>query len=155
MPLTYYVEKLTSACWNLLDTQFPPVYPKQIEVYDHWEKDAITYQDKHTIKLILRQGVHRLRLVCKINPPLPQTEEHFIVRDDLVRFEKIYPEHYVLEGSRFWSDSQHITAVALEIGHVDLFGTYACVYGEMRATVDILGRSVVWIINIYTSIYTS
>ena len=59
---------------------------------------------------------------------------------------QIYHEH-VLSGSRYWSDDQQIRAVLLDVGQVELFGTYACVNGEMRKTIDILGEwyvSVLW-----------
>jgi hypothetical protein len=123
-----------------IDARYPPTNPKRIEISDHWEKDGVSYQEKQINELIVKRGAHHLRLVCKVDPPLPKTEEHFELRDHLVRFEKIYPEHHILTGPRYWSDSQQISAVALDIGLVELFGTYACVYGEMRRTVDILGR---------------
>ena len=126
-------------CQNHLDARYPSINPKQIEIFDHWEKDGVSYQEKQINELIVQQGANHLRLICKIDPPLPKTEEHFESRDHLVRFEKIYPEHYVVSGVRFWSDGQDITAIALDIGQVELFGMYACVYGNMRKTVDILG----------------
>jgi hypothetical protein len=124
---------------NRLGARYPQINPKQIEISDHWEKDGTSYQDKQINELIVKRGGVHLRLLCKIDPPLPKTDERFQWGDHLVRFEKIYPEHYILTGSRYWSDSQQITAVALELGKVELFGTYACVYGEMRKTVDVLG----------------
>ena len=124
---------------NHLDAHYPSINPKQIEISDHWEKDGVSYREKQINELVVKQGADHLHLICKIDPPLPLTEEHFESRDDLVRFEKIYPEHYVLNGMRFWSDGQGITAITLDIGLVELFGTYACVYGNMRKTVDILG----------------
>jgi hypothetical protein len=125
---------------NHLGVRYPLIHPKRIEISDHWEKDGTSYQDKQINELIVQQGANHLRLLCKIEPPLPKTEEHFEWRDHLVRFEKIYPEHYILTGPRFWADNQQLTAIALDIGQVELFGTYACVYGDIRRTVNILGR---------------
>ncbi|XP_028405198.1 uncharacterized protein LOC114527690 [Dendronephthya gigantea] len=120
------------------DARYPPIKPKRIEISYHWEKDGTSYQDKKTDKLVVKQGANNLRLLCKVDPPLPETEEHFALRNHLIRFEKIYPEHYVLTGLRFWTDDQQRTAISLEVESVELFGTYVCVYGEMRKTVDIL-----------------
>lgn len=125
---------------NNLDARYPPINPKQIEISDHWEKDGISYQDKKIDELVVKHGANNLRLLCKVDPPLPKTEEHFALRNHLIRFEKIYPEHYVLTGLRFWTDDLQHTAIALDVGSVELFGTYVCVYGEMRKSVDILGR---------------
>lgn len=81
-----------------------------------------------------------LHLVCEIEPALPLTEEHFRLRNDLVKFEKLYPEHYVLPGKRYWSDNQQKTAVAMDTGSVGLFGTYSCTYGNVKQTVEVLGK---------------
>ena len=90
----------------------------------------------------MKQGLDHLHLVCDIDPALPLTEEHFSLRNELVKFEKLYPERYVVPGTRYWSDNQMKTAVALDASSHSLFGPYTCTYGSLKHTVEILGTCI-------------
>ena len=118
----------------------PAISPRLVNISDQWQLNSLVYQEKFIQEVIVKQGLENLHLVCMIEPPLPQTKEHFNTRNDLVRFEKLYPEKYVVDGIRYWSDDQHMTAIALNTKRIGLFGTYACLYGHIQKTVEVLGR---------------
>lgn len=81
-----------------------------------------------------------LRLICDILPPLPNDEEVWEKRDALVKWYKVGSNTEEVKGMRYWSSDLTKTAISFSNVTLDTLGTYSCNYGDISATIDILGE---------------
>ena len=88
------------------------------------------------------QGGSILRLICDIAPPLPQDGEHWDKRDEIVRWYKTAPKAEPVKSVRYWSNDMSKTAISFSNVTLDTLGTYSCIYGDISASIDVLGEEV-------------
>lgn len=89
--------------------------------------------DKKLLKSILR-------LICDISPPLTNDEEHWETRDELVKWYKMSPKTEEVKSMRYWSSDMTKTAISFSSVTLDTLGTYSCVYDDVSAAIDVLGK---------------
>lgn len=81
-----------------------------------------------------------LRLMCEISPPLPTDGEHWDKRNELVMWKKMAPKREEVKRMRYWSSDMTKTAISFSNVTLDVLGTYSCIYGDLSATIDVLGE---------------
>ena len=83
-----------------------------------------------------------LRLICDITPPLPKDGEHWDKRDEIVKWYKTAPKAEPVKSVHYWSDDMSKTAISFSNITLDTLGTYSCIYGDISASIDVLGGEV-------------
>ena len=81
-----------------------------------------------------------LRLICGISPPLPSDEDHWDRRDELVQWFKVALKPETVKSIRYWSSDMSKTAISFSNVTLDILGTYTCSYGDVSASIDVLGK---------------
>ena len=81
-----------------------------------------------------------LRLICEINPPLPNEGKHWDMKDELVKWQKTGPKVEEVKSVRYWSDDMTKTAISFSNVTLDILGSYSCIYGDVLATINVLGE---------------
>ena len=102
--------------------------PKQENV----DTSEVVMDNKHSTSI--------LRLICDILPPLPNDEEHWEKRNELVKWYKMGPKTEEVKNMRYWSNDMSKTAISFSNVTLDILGTYSCFYGDVSANIDILGE---------------
>ena len=113
-----------------------------VEVGYLWENPRL--ENVHTSEVVMdkeRSG-SILRLICDITPPLPQGGEHWDKRDEIVKWYKTAPKAEPVKSVRYWSNDMSKTAISFSNVTLDTLGTYSCIYGDVSASIDLLGEEV-------------
>ena len=99
-------------------------------------------ENVHTSEVVMDMKHTRsiLRLICEINPPLPNEGKHWDMKDELVKWQKTGPKVEEVKSVRYWSDDMSKTAISFSNVTLDILGSYSCIYGDVLATINMLGE---------------
>ena len=99
-------------------------------------------EDNHASEIIItkeRLG-SVLALLCLIDPPLPNDNDYWDNKNDIVKWSKLAPIPGDVDSVRYWSDDRSKTAVSFSNITLDTLGTYSCSYAGLSQTIDVLGK---------------
>ena len=99
-------------------------------------------ENVHTSEVVMDMKHTRsiLRLICEINPPLPNEGKHWDMKDELVKWQKTGPKVEEVKSVRYWSDDMTKTAISFSNVTLGILGSYSCIYGDVLATINVLGE---------------
>ena len=114
-----------------------------------WDNPRQENVDTSEVIMDSKHSSSILRLICDISPPLPNDEEHWEKRDALVNWYKVGPKTEEVKGIRYWSSDLTKTAISFSNVTLDTLGIYSCNYGDISATIGVLGEKSIfdyWVI---------
>ena len=113
-----------------------------VEVGYLWENPRL--ENVHTSEVVMdkEHSGSILRLICDITPPLAQDGDHWDKRDEIVKWYKTAPKAEPVKSVRYWSNDMSKTAISFSNITLDTLGTYSCIYGDVSASIDVLGEEV-------------
>ena len=84
-------------------------------------------ENVHTSEVVMDMKHTRsiLRLICEINPPLPNEGKHWDMKDELVKWQKTGPKVEEVKSVRYWSDDMSKTAISFSNVTLDILGSYS------------------------------
>ena len=111
-----------------------------VEVGYLWDNPRL--ENVHTSEVVMEteHTTSTLRLICGISPPLPTDEDHWDKKNDLVKWYKVGPKAETVNNMRYWSNDMTKTAISFSNVTLDVLGSYSCIYGDVSATIDVLGK---------------
>ncbi|KAL9952909.1 hypothetical protein ACROYT_G040238 [Oculina patagonica] len=116
----------------------PPVNGTSVKVGYLWENPRQENVDTSEVVMDKKHLNSVLRLICDISPPLPNDEDHWETRDELVKWYKLSPKTEEVKSMRYWSSDMTKTAISFSSVALDTLGTYLCVYDGISAAIDVL-----------------
>lgn len=109
-----------------------------------WDNPRHENVDTSEVVMDSKHSSSILRLICDILPPLPNDEEHWEKKNELVKWYKTGPKTEEVKRMRYWSSEMTKTAISFSNVTLDTLGTYSCSYGDISATIDVLGKKSVF-----------
>lgn len=109
-----------------------------------WDNPRHENVDTSEVVMDSKYSSSILRLICDILPPLPNDEEHWEKKNELVKWYKTGPKTEEVKRMRYWSSEMTKTAISFSNVTLDTLGTYSCSYGDISATIDVLGKKSVF-----------
>ena len=105
-----------------------------------WDNPRL--ENVHTSEVVMdkEHSGSILRLICGITPPLPSDGEHWENKNELVKWYKVGPKAEKVKNMRYWSNDMSNTAISFSNVTLDILGTYSCIYGDVSASIDVLGE---------------
>ena len=114
-----------------------------------WDNPRQENVDTSEVVMDSKHSSSILRLICDILPPLQNDGEHWEKKDELVKWYKTGPKTEEVKKLRYWSSDMTKTAISFSNVTLDTLGTYSCSYGDISATIDVLGKKSIFIYIVY------
>lgn len=105
-----------------------------------WDNPRQENVDTSEVVMDSKHSSSILRLICDVLPPLPNDGELWEKKDELVKWYKVGPKTEEVKRMRYWSSDMTKTAISFSDVTLAILGTYSCSYGDISATIDVLGE---------------